>query len=283
MTHRTDSVVSLTCSANTLRRADLRSRVAVAAAAGFTGVGLRVPDFAESGMEPTAIRELLEHHHMLTLEVEYTWDWAVPDVDPIEDVVFAFAREVGFRHLIVPMFYRHERRDIVRGFGELCDRAATFGIEVGFEFLPYSHVRTLGQAWSVVEAADRPNGGVVLDLWHWFRSGSTFAELGRVPVEKITSIQLCDVAATPRADLTDEARHHRLLPGRGAGATTAILGELATRGYDGPASVEVFSDHLDGQTATAAAELAYVAGVDVLHRSGVRPAPWRTNLHQLSR
>ncbi|ANW63636.1 hypothetical protein BCA37_08510 [Mycobacterium sp. djl-10] len=283
MTHRTDGAASLTCSANTLRHADLRTRVAAAAAAGFTGVGLRVPDFAEAGMELGAIRDVLDGHQMLTLEVEYTWDWALPEVDPIEDVVFAFARTVGFRHLVVPMFYPHDRVDIVRGFGQLCDRAQAFGIEVGFEFLPYSHVRTLGQAWSIVEAAQRINGGVVLDLWHWFRSGSTFAQLAQVPVEKITSLQLCDVAAAPHADQTEEARHYRMLPGQGAGPTAAILTELARRGYGGPASVEVFSDRLDTYTPTAAAELAYVAGVDVLQGAGIEPAPWRTNLHQPSR
>ena len=63
----------------------------------------------------------------------------------------------------------------------------------------------------------------------------------------------------------------------------AILTELARRGYGGPVSVEVFSDLLDTYTPTAAAELAYVAGVDVLQGAGIEPAPWRTNLHQPSR
>ncbi|MGH3643395.1 MAG: sugar phosphate isomerase/epimerase family protein [Mycobacterium sp.] len=269
--------ISLTCSSSTLRRADLPTRVAAASAAGFTGLGFRVADYADSGMELPAIRDLLDRHAMRTLEVEHTWDWALRQVDPVEEAMFAFARAVGFRQLNVPMFYPHTSVELVRGFGELCDRAADFGVLVGFEFLPYSHVAALADAWAIVEAADRPNGGVIIDLWHWFRSDSQAADLGRVPVEKITSLQLCDVLHVPRADLTEEARHHRLLPGQGAGATARILDALHGQGFSGPVSVEVFSDDLDAKPTATAAGLAFDAGADVLRQAGIRPEPWFTN------
>ncbi|BBF99171.1 MULTISPECIES: sugar phosphate isomerase/epimerase family protein [Pseudonocardia] len=261
---------SLACSANTLRRADLDTRVRAAAAAGFTGIGLRVSDYRDAGREDAAIRDLLAEHELRVLELEHTWDWSGAG-DPVEDVVFRFADRIGVRQLNVPMFVDHPVATLVRGFAGLCDRAAAHGLLIGLEFLPYAHVRTLPAAAEIVGSADRPNGGLVIDLWHWFRSGATPADLQHVPADTIHSVQLCDVAPRAEADLMNEARHRRLLPGQGAGDTTAVLDALAAHGVRSPASVEVFSDVLDSSPAETAARLAFRAGAAVLERSSFTP------------
>jgi len=273
---------ALTCSAHTLRFADLPTRVAAAARAGFTGLGLRVADYLGAAMADGEIRDLLERSGMRVLEVEHTWDWAL-GADPVEEAIFRLADRIGVRQLNAPMFAEHPVTDLVEPFAALCDRAAEHGVLVGFEFLPYSHVRTLGEAWEVVAAADRPNGGIVVDLWHWFRSGAAPGDLARIPADAITSLQLCDVLPAPGPDLADEARHRRQLPGRGAGDTLGVLGALRDRGVRAPASVEVFSDELDARPATEAARLAFDAGAATLARAGFSPAPWTTNLEEARR
>ena len=55
-------------------------------------------------------------------------------------------------------------------FADFCDRAAGFGARVHLEFMPMSAVADLGAAWPIVRDADRPNGGILLDTWHFFRS-----------------------------------------------------------------------------------------------------------------
>ncbi|GAA0895841.1 sugar phosphate isomerase/epimerase [Pseudonocardia zijingensis] len=270
---------ALTCSANTLRFADLPTRVSAAAAAGFTGIGLRVSDYLEAGLPDPDIRDLLDRHDVRVLELEHTWDWALGE-DPVEEAMFRLADRIGVRQLNAPMFSEHPIADLVEPFGALCDRAAEHGVLVGFEFLPYSHVRTLGEAWEVVAAADRPNAGIVLDLWHWFRSGATPADLAGIPAAAITSLQLCDVLPTPGPDLADEARHRRLLPAHGAGDTFGLLHALRDRGVHAPASVEVFSDDLDARPAEVTARLAFDAGAAALDRAGLSPAPFTTNLEQ---
>ncbi|WP_051791111.1 sugar phosphate isomerase/epimerase family protein [Amycolatopsis jejuensis] len=266
----------LTCSANTLRFADLPTRVSAAAAAGFTGLGLRVSDYLGAELPDEAIRDLLDRHGMRVLELEHTWDWTVED--PAEQAMFRFADRIGVRQLNVPMFSEHPLEDLVRPFGELCDRAAGHGLLVGFEFLPYSHVRTLGEAWQVVSAADRPNAGVIVDLWHWFRSGAQVADLAEVSA--ITSVQLCDVLPEPGPDLADEARHRRQLPGQGAGDTAAALAALREVARPLPMSVEVFSDDLDARPAEEAARLAFAAAEETLRRTGSTAAAWKTNLEE---
>ncbi|SFJ64600.1 sugar phosphate isomerase/epimerase family protein [Amycolatopsis sacchari] len=267
----------LNCSANTLRAADLPTRVSAAASAGFAGIGLRVRDYLEADMADEEIRDLLDRHGLRVLEFEHNWDWAL-GVDPTEEAMLRFAGRIGVRHLNVPMFAEHPLSDLVEPFGALCDRAAEHGVLVGFEFLPYSHVRTIGEVWEVVTAAGRPNAGITLDLWHWFRSGARVEDLAGIPASAITTVQLCDVRAEPGPDLTEEARHRRLLPGRGAGNTREVLTALREHGVRAPVSVEVFSDDLDALPPAEAARLAFDAGAEVLDATGLPAPSWTTNL-----
>ncbi|MEV0070868.1 sugar phosphate isomerase/epimerase [Amycolatopsis sp. NPDC050768] len=271
----------LACSANTLRHADLATRIRAAAGAGFTAIGLRLDDYRSSGLADEAVRDLLDEHSLRILELEHTWDWAAGEPAPEEAAMFHLADTLGFRQLNVPMFTEHTRAELVESFGRLCDRAADHGVLVGFEFLPYSSSRTLAQVWDVVAAADRSGGGVIIDFWHWFRSDAQAADLAAVPADRITSIQLCDVLPEPLPDLTTEARHHRLLPGRGAGSTGELLDALRRHGVTAPLSVEVFSDDLDALPPAAAAKAAFAAAEKTLATYGqLATAPWITSLGQ---
>ncbi|WP_166459332.1 sugar phosphate isomerase/epimerase family protein [Amycolatopsis pithecellobii] len=266
---------TLNCSASTLRFADLPTRIAVAADAGFGGIGLRVTDYLDANMADGQIRDLLDQHGLRVLELEHNWDWALGE-DPAEEAMLTFADRIGARHLNVPMFAAHPLADLVESFGALCDRAAGHGVLVGFEFLPYSQVRTLREVWEIVSAADRPNGGITIDLWHWFRSGARPEELADIPASIITTVQLCDVLPEPRPDMTDEARHHRQLPGHGAGDTLGVLRALRDNGMTAPVSVEVFSDELDVRPPAETARRAFDAGVAVLERAGYTAPSWTT-------
>ncbi len=268
----------MACSASTLRFADMRTRASAASAAGFTGLGLRVLDYVDSGMPDAEIGDLLDEYGLRILELEHTWDWATGEVNDVETEVFRIADRIGIRQLNVPMFFEHSTQELVDAFGDLCDRAGNHGVVVGFEFLPYSHVRTINTAWEIVAQADRANSGLVLDLWHWFRSGATPADLAGIPATKITSLQLCDVLPQALPDMADEARHHRQLPGRGAGLTSALLKTLREQSVAAPVSVEVFSDELDALPTQTAADLAFQAAAQTLAGTGLGSTPWCTNI-----
>ena len=100
-------------------------------------------------------------------------------------------------------------------FGAFCDRAADLGAQVQYEFMPMSATRDLAAAWAVVRAADRPNGGVTFDTWHFFRTGADFATLERFPGDRIFAVQVSDAAAEVRGDLNQDT-FNRLLPGDGS-------------------------------------------------------------------
>jgi sugar phosphate isomerase/epimerase len=129
-------------------------------------------------------------------------------------------------------------------FAELCDRAASHGLLVHLEFLPWSGIPTLQAAWDIVRRADRNNGGLMLDTWHYIRSGGTLAGLREVPGEKILGVQLADAPATPDGVIFDETMRRRRLPGEGDGQLAELVRTLDAIGCHAPLGVEVFSDAL---------------------------------------
>jgi sugar phosphate isomerase/epimerase len=237
---------------------------------------MRTADYLHAEMPDGQIRDLLDQHELRVLELEHLWDWGQARPDPAEKTIFRMADQLGARQLNVPMFAEHPLTDLVEPFGALCDRAAEHGLLVGFEFLPYSGVRTLGEVWHVVSAADRPNSGIIIDCWHWFRSGAVPEDLEGIPTSAFTSLQLCDVAAEPGPVMAEEARHRRLLPGEGAGDTQGLLRALRERGIEVPVSVELFSDDLDARPAAESARLAHDAGAAVLRKAGLAAPDWTT-------
>ena len=140
-------------------------------------------------------------------------------------------------------------------FAELCDHAADVGAQVHLEFMPISCVATLREAWTIVRDADRPNGGIVFDTWHFFRGDPDFDLLATIPGDRIYCVQIDDAAAQPRGSLRDDTKN-RLLPGDGdldlARAVRALADIDALR-WVGP---EVIFPALEAMPAVEAAKLA---------------------------
>ena len=100
-------------------------------------------------------------------------------------------------------------------FAGLCDRAIERGLLVHIEWLPWSRIPDVATAWEIVRDADRPNGGIAVDAWHYVRSGADEATLRAIPGERILGLQLDDGPLAPEANLVEATLHERLLPGEG--------------------------------------------------------------------
>lgn len=139
----------------------------------------------------------------------------------------ALAAELGARRLNVSGDDTDFDR-LAERFGSLCDLAADVGIGVDLEFMRFRIVGTLHQALDIIARAGRPNGRLLIDLLHLFRSGGTAEMLRNVPSSALGSVQLCDA---PRKDPTDagiadEARQGRLFPGEGELPLMAFMDAL---------------------------------------------------------
>ena len=129
-------------------------------------------------------------------------------------------------------------------FAGLCDRAAEHGLLVHVEFLPWSRIPDVATAWEIVRMADRPNGGVLVDAWHFFRGGRDDAALRAVPGDRVLALQFDDGPVAPEADLPAAALHDRVLPGAGELDLRGLVRTLREIGAVAPVGVEVFSDEL---------------------------------------
>lgn len=103
-------------------------------------------------------------------------------------------------------------------FAALCDLAAAYGIRPHLEFMPWTDTRDLNQAWRLVEDAGRANGCVLVDAFHFDRSGSRLDDLRQLPASRMQYAQLCDVVGPRPGDMAEilrQARQERCFPGEG--------------------------------------------------------------------
>ena len=107
----------------------------------------------------------------------------------------------------------------------------------------------------LVRAADRPNGGLVFDTWHFFRGEPDFEVLAGIPGDRIFYVQLDDAPAVPSGPLREETQH-RLLPGDGALDLVAAIRALNRIGGLRRVGPEVISPDLAALSVLDAATLA---------------------------
>lgn len=146
------------------------------------------------------------------------------------------------------------------------------GLRFGLEFVSPYHLRrkfkhefifTPGLMLELADAAG-PNVGVLVDIFHCHCSGTPWEQVAEIPAKRIVTAHLNDAPAVPLAAVEDGKR---VLPGKGVLDIPGFLAALRKTGYDGPMSVEVFSDELKAMPAADAAKLAWRATEPFLARS----------------
>jgi sugar phosphate isomerase/epimerase len=145
--------------------------------------------------------------------------------------------------------------EVAGPFGTFCDRAADLGAQVHLEFIPMTAIRDLATAETIVHGADRPNGGILFDTWHFFRGDPDFAVLERVPGRRIFAVQIDDAEAEPRGSMREDTQH-RLLPGDGSfdlPRVVAALDRIGALRWVGP---EVISPETEAMGPVEAARVA---------------------------
>jgi sugar phosphate isomerase/epimerase len=127
-------------------------------------------------------------------------------------------------------------------FGELCDLADSFGINLALEFIGWAEtIKDIGTARSIVEKAARKNGGILYDTLHHYFGGSSFRDLEELPTEHIFAVHIAD-ANDMNIHPLEIARHHRVFPGEGVIPIPEILDILHAKGYQGSLALELFND-----------------------------------------
>ena len=143
------------------------------------------------------------------------------DCDPREfEAALELGGELGAGHMIMSAWTtrRDDRNFILDTYAETCDLAAPFGITIDLEFPTFSRLRTLDEALDIVRAADRPNGGILVDTLYLHLSRVDIGELLHVPTEWLHFLHISDCLpgiADTREGMIQLARDARLYPGEG--------------------------------------------------------------------
>lgn len=267
----------LIISANCLRRSDFHERVEAAAAAGFSAIGLRVNDYLSAlqreGLARADLRSILDHHAVTVYEVEAAWDWtkttSSAHLQQLE-ILTQMHHDVGFRQFNTFIFEDASRAAIVEGYAALCDVLPE--VTFGFENIGYGPVVTLSEAMEVVDHASRTNARLILDSWHFHRTGSVTQDVFLIDPTTVCSIQISDVLTDALPDMAHEARHDRQFPEAGASDLSAWLAAVIDHGIRVPISIEVVNDSLDAERPAHIARVQYRA-LTRLIASAVTAAP----------
>ncbi len=272
--------------AGTVARSGLVERARAAAEAGFAGLSLLVDDHRrarESGLSDAELRAVLADHGLAVAELDPLLTW-LPGPTPgrgvvegarallahAEDDFYRVADALGARSINAALADPGELDAVADAFARLCDRAAAHGLLVHLEFLPWTRIGDAATAARIVERAGRVNGGVMLDAWHHFRSGSPDTA---IPSARVLGIQLSDAPARAEPDPITETLHRRLVPGEGDADLVGLLRHLAAGGCTAPIGVEVFSDALAALPVRQVARRLAAAARRILATASVASAP----------
>lgn len=84
---------------------------------------------------------------------------------------------------------------LATSFAAVCERAAELGAQAHLEFTPISAIRDLAAGWDIVCTADRPNGGLLFDTWHFFRSRPDLAAIPAAESARLGDARVRQVVA----------------------------------------------------------------------------------------
>ncbi len=233
----------------TLKQATLEDRIMAAGECGYDGFGFWVRDLqqqGEGGRTAAEIAELLRSWKLEACELLAVRKWQETPIESFEEAenearaVFKLASQLGTCLVTSPAGPTlHTPEDWRLRVERICDIAAEYGITIALEFIRGRSISDFSSTVEIVRSADRENVGVLLDIFHFHRSGCTPDDLGSVEPQEVALVHIDDVAAKPLDALRDQ---DRVFPGDGVAPTSKIVSALADIGYNGYFSVEIFNE-----------------------------------------
>jgi len=248
---------------------DFRTRVEVAAKAGFTGMGFWHADILEIRKKYSFedMKHILDANGIVNVEVEWLLDWFCTDArraasDEVRTLLMDAAEVLRARHIKIADL-GNDSADVpqmTEAFAPLCRQAAERGTNILFEMLPaqFSRAPSLDHVLAITRGAGADNGGIMLDNLHLVRSGIGSDEIvGKLGPSDLIGVEINDGTRAMPVHFQDSVVNKRLLPGDGEFDIAAFLQALWSVGYDGPIGVEVLNEYIRKWDLTTAATEAF--------------------------
>jgi sugar phosphate isomerase/epimerase len=235
---------------------DFRTRVEVAAKAGFTGMGFWHADILEIRNKYSFqdMKHILDANGIVHVEVEWLLDWYCTDArraasDEIRTLLLEAAEVLRARHIKIADLGNDcaDISQMTEAFAPLCRQAAERGTNILFEMLPaqFSRAPSLDHVLAIIRGAGAGNGGIMLDNLHLQRIGIGPEEIVRkLGARDLIGVEINDGTLAVPLNFLDSVVNKRLLPGDGEFDIAAFLQALWSVGYDGPIGVEVLNEYI---------------------------------------
>jgi sugar phosphate isomerase/epimerase len=197
--------------AGTLRALPLLERMKVTKAAGFDVLSFTTVDYAKAvagGLDAKDILSLARDHGIRITHMDPLTRWTpvwepdgifdksvLPFFDCEQDEFFRIAEALGIQSMHVLGMFQPGALPVGRiteSYIAVCDRAASLGICCSLEFIPFTGIRDLATAWSIVKSAGGENSGIIFDFWHFMRSTPDFDLLSEIAGRFIGGVQFAD-------------------------------------------------------------------------------------------
>ena len=239
----------------------LRQLIATAAEAGFAGVTITPQLYFEArqaGASDTEVRRWLDDSGMKVTLLDPLMSVLPGSPEPssvgptfralfeaTEQDCFQVAEALAIPCINVAHFQASPapQDELIESFAGLCNRASRRGFRVLLEFMPEGSVSDLATALEIVHAADPADAAVMLDTWHFYRTGGTTEELQQYDGRNVGGLQVSDALPSVRGQASP-GLNSRLLPGVGAVPLREIVSWVLAVRPDAFVGVEVFNAEL---------------------------------------
>lgn len=160
----------------------------------------------------------------------------------------ATAAELGV-HEVLTNIWTSDVQFYEEKFIELCEMAREFSININLEIVTWSCIPGIKEAAALLKKVAQPNQGIVLDTFHFYRSGNNMKDLGTLPAEWFRYIHMCDAPAEiPQGEeLVRTGLEERLIPGEGVVDIKGIVHTLPSviRGLEIPNKKRIAAEGIE--------------------------------------
>lgn len=217
-------------------------------AAGYDAAELRRKDFYRAyaaGMTNDEVLEIIKSSgvKVAVLGVEYGFLFATDKEQSgrlFNDLHASCQNAVAIgcpQLMSAPGPFEGSLKDAVGHLRRAADIAAEYGLDLSIEFnSQHANLNSVETLTGLVDAADKPNVGLLLDAYHLARSGRPGRGFEEVPGEKLMHFQFSDLSPNPVTGV--KRPMDRLMPGEGVIEWEALFGLLHEKKYTGHLSFE---------------------------------------------